>query len=278
VTAIVTSGDLAHPVFASRNWINQDSIDYGTFTADEMTALLSRIIDGDRFSYWQGSSTSDATTVTMTFSFQDRTALTRRAFDLIILQNINWKNFLIEYRNPDTGAWATVTGGDFTGTDNEDTDLIINIAAGVTADAIRITITTTMTADEAKKLGNLIVCQSAIQLSSGFENYKVKMRESLRALELGDKTISKEYLQRSAASYEFWGASFDVLFATTAELATLRTIKREGYPFILIPEPADRPEDAFQCLFDGPWGHAYENPVRSAGFGIPMKVMEVGSH
>lgn len=270
----------AQPVFASRNWINQDTVDYGTFTADEMQALLERVIDGDRFSYWQGSSVSDLVTVTFQFDFQDRTAQTRRTFDLFILQNINWKNFLVEYRNPDTLAWATVPGLDFqAGTaDNDETDLIVNIAAGVTADAIRIFATTTIDADEAKKLGNIIVCQSAIQLGSGFLNYKVKNRESLREQELGDKTISREMVRHSAASYDFYGSSFDCPFTSKAEKATLRTIKREGYPFILIPEPGESPEEAYLCEFDGPWGHQYESPVRSAGFLIPMKVKEVGSH
>lgn len=272
------TGELAYPIFASRNWISQDSVDYGSFAASEMTALLERVIDGDRFSYWQGSSFSDLTSVVLTFSFQLRTANIERAFDLVILQNINWKNFLGEYQHPTTGVWTTITALDYTVSNNAATDRIVNIPAGVSATGIRFTVTTTMTADDAKKAGNIIVCQSAIQLAGGFLDYKIKNREQVREVMLGDGTISREYQMRTAASYEFYGATFDCPIVTAAEKLLLRTIKREGYPFVLIPEVADHPEDAYQCHFDGAWGHQYENAVRSIGYMIPMKVKEVGSH
>lgn len=277
-TMILTAEAL--PIFASRNWINQDSIDYGTFTVDEMLALLPRVVDGDRFSYWQGSTTDDLVTVTMQFDLMDRTALIGRAFDLVVLQNINWKNFLVEYRNPTTGVWATVTGMDFQSgvANNAETDLIVNIPAGLEADSIRIFITKTIVADEAKKCGGVIICQSVLQLSNGFLNYKVKNRESVRELELGDKTLSREYIRWSGASYDFYGSAFDCPFSTEAELELLRTIKREGFNFILILEPGHRPEETYLVCFDGPWGHAYESPVRSVGYAIPMKVKAVGSH
>lgn len=275
-TMILTSE--GNPIFASRNWINRDSLDYGTFTADEMSSILPRIIDGDRFSYWSGSSTSDLTTVSLVFSFQKRGTTFPRTFDLVILQNINWKNFYAEYRNATTGAWVSISQLDYSVSNNAEDDLIVNIPAGVTADGIRFYVSTTITANEAKKCGGIIVCQSVLQLSMGFLDYQVKHKESLREMELGDKTPSREYVRWSAASYELWGASFDCPFATRAELALLRTVKREGYPFVFIPEPGLAPEDTYQVEFAGPWGHKYENPVRSLGFAIPMKVLQVGEH
>lgn len=277
-TMILTSEAL--PIFASRNWLNQDTIDYGTYTVDEMQALLSRVLDGDRFSYWSGSTTDDLVTITMQFTFQDRSALMRRTFDLVVLQNINWKNFLVEYRNPDTGVWATVTGLDYQSgvANNAAADLIVNIPAGLEADAIRIFITKTIVADQAKKCGGIIFCQSAVQVGVSFLNYKPKYRESVRELELGDKTISREYVRWSGASYDFYGAQFDVDFSTQAELDALRTIKRDGYNFIFIPEPGQRPDEVYLVCFDGVWGHGYESPSRTAGYAIPMKVKAVGSH
>jgi len=83
---------------------------------------------------------------------------------------------------------------------------------------------------------------------------------------------------RSAASYDFWGMGLSLLNVTTAELALLRAIKAAGDPFVFVPEPADRPRDAYLCHFDGAWGQDYENPVRSIGFRLQIKVKEVGSH
>lgn len=270
----------ALPILASKNYVNQDAVDYGTFDASEMDALLERVIDGDPYSYWQGSVASDATTVVMTFSFNEGSAVVARAVDLIILQNINWKNFVGEW-SADGASWTTISSLNYaSGTaDNSATDIIVNPSdITSTAKYIRFSLQKTITANQKKKCGGVIVCAGAIQLSGGFIDYKVKFRESVRDLELGDKTISREYILRSAASYDFWGASFDCPIVTSTELATLRQIKRDGNPFILIPEPGDVKRDVFLCHFDGPWGHAYENPVRSIGYLIPMKVKEVGSH
>ncbi len=277
-TMTLTTG--AFPIFASRNWINQDSVDYGTFTADEMSSLLERVIDGDPLSYWHGSSESDATTVTMTFQLMNRSVLTDRAFDLVCLQNINWKNFLGQYSTDGGSNWSTITGMDYqvATADNAETDLIVNIPAGITANAIKFSIYRTITANQQKKAGGIVVCQSAIQLAGGFADYKVDFEETIREMKLGDGTVSREYLLRSAASYERWGASFDCPIVTAAELSTLRTIKREGYPFIFIPEPGDNERDVYLCHFNGRWGHAYMNPVRSVGYMVPMKVKEVGTH
>jgi len=270
----------AHPIFAGKNFLNQDAIDYGTFTAEEMSALISRVIDGDPFSYWQGSTQVDGDEVIVgPFSFNTGSAVASQTFDLVVLQNINWKNFVGEY-STDGSTWSTITGLNYASgvANNALTDLIVNVTAGHAAKYVRFRVTHTITASQKKKAGGIIVCAGVVQLSGGFLDYKVKMREAVREVELGDKSLSREYIMRSAASYEFWGASFDCPIVTTAEKASLRTIKREGDPFILIPEPGDVKGDAYLCHFDGPWGHEYMNPVRSVGYLIPMKVKEVGSH
>jgi hypothetical protein len=269
----------AFPILASKNYVNQDAIDYGTFTADEMAAILSRVIDGDPLSYWQGSTADDTVTVTLTFSLMEGSALIARSPDLIVLQNMNWKNFVGQW-SADGSTWSTIASLNYaSGTaDNAETDLLVNPSDIIGAKYIRFSVTKTITAGQKKKIGGIIVCLGTIQLSGGFLDYKVKFRESVRELELGDKTISREYVMRSAASYDFWGAQFDCPVVTKTELDTLRTIKAAGDPFILIPEPGDVKRDAYLCHFDGVWGHAYENPIRSVGYLVPMKVKEVGSH
>jgi len=273
------TGDAAYPIFASKNYINQDGIDYGVFTATEMSALISRVIDGDPFSYWAGSSEDDTIEVTLTFSFYDGSLIIARTPDLLLLQNINWKNFVGEW-SVNNVDWTTITDLNYASgvADNAATDIIINPSDIVDAKYIRFRVLKTLVADQAKTVGGIIACLGAIQPAGGFLKYKVENREAVAELMLGDKTISREYTFRSATSYEFWGASFELPVLTTAELATMRTIKRAGEPFILIPEPGDNKRDAFQCHFDGKWSHSYENPVRSIGYRLKMKVKEVGSH
>lgn len=269
----------ALPIFASKNYLNQDSVDYGTFTASEMQALLERVIDGDPLSYWQGSVAADGTTVTLTFSLNLGAALIARSPDLVVLQNINWKNFIGQW-STDSVTWNTIATLNYASgvANNALTDIIVNPSDIASAKYIRFQITDTITANAKKQCGGIILCLGTIQLSGGFQNYKVDYDESVRTLELGDKSESREYTMRSAASYDFWGAAFDCPIVTTAELATLRGIKRSVDPFIFIPEPGDTKRDAYLCNFSGAWGHAYMNPVKSVGYLIPMKIREVGSH
>lgn len=267
-----------HPIFASPNYLTQDAIDNGTFIAEEMTALIERIIDGDPESYWQGSTQVDGDEVIVgPFSFHQGASIISRTFDLVVLQNINWERFIGEY-STDGLTWSTITGLDYTGADNAATDLVVNIPGGLTGKYVRFRVTDTITANAKKKCGGIIVCAGVVQPAGGYTNYKVKGRESVRELVLGDGTVSREYIMRSAASYDFWGAMFDLLNVTEAELTLLRTIKRQGNPFILIPEPGDKKRDAYLCHFDGPWAHELESSVRSIGYRVPVKVKEVGSH
>jgi hypothetical protein len=275
------TGDNAFPIFASPNYLCQDAIDYGTFTAAEMSALIKRVIDGDPNSYWQQSSAgSDGSEVIVgPFSFNRGSSLIARSPDLIVLQNINWKNFVGQW-STDGITWSTIASLNYASgvANNSAANLIVNPSDIASAKYLRFKPTDTITANAKKKVGGIIACLGVVQPSSGFLDYKVKNRESVREVVLGDGTVSREYIMRSAASYEFWGSTLTLPFVTTAELALLRTIKRGGDPFIVIPEPADAPGDAFQCHFDGPWAHEYENPVRSIGYSVPLKLKEAGSH
>lgn len=270
----------AHAIFASRNWLGQDTIDYGVFTVDEQQALLERVLDGDRFSYWASSTPSDATTVTMALSFQARTAQVYRQFDLVILQNVNWKNFLGEYFDQTAGNWLTIPGMDYQVgvANNAATDLIVQMPSKLQGNAVRFTIYRTIVANELKKAGNIIVCDSTLQLTLGIMGYKTRFTEKVNEVKLGDGTVSRDYIMRSATSFELWGAAFDAAFATRAELEALRAIKRDGRPFIFIPEPGDHKDEAFQVYFDGAWGHQYQLNIREGGYAIGMKVKEVGRH
>ncbi len=277
----ILSGDSAMPIFASKNYINQDAFDYGTFTASEMQALVDRIIDGDPLSYWQGSSAVDGTEVTLTFSFHEGSTIIARSPDLLIFQNINWKNFVGEW-STDGVNWTTIASLNYASgvANNTATDLIVNPSDITSKKYLRFRITDTLatTPNAKKKCGGIIACLGIVQTAGGYADDKVKYRENVREVILGDGTLSREYILRSAASYDFWGMGLSLLNVTTAELLLLRGIKTGCDPFVFIFEPADRPRDSYLCHFDGPWGQEYENAVRSAGFRLALKVKEVGSH
>ncbi len=273
------TGDNAFPIFGSKNYINQDALDYGTFTAGEMNALVDRIIDGDPLSYWQGSVATDGTEVALTFSLNEGSALIARSPDLIVLQNINWKNFVGEW-STDGVTWSTIALLNYASgvANNTLTDLIVNPSDILLAKYLRFRITHTISANSKKKCGGIIACAGVVQTAGGYNDDKIAYRESVREVVLGDGTLSREYIMRSAASYDFWGMALNLINVTAAELLLLRGIKAAGDPFIIIPEPVDQPRSAYLCHFDGAWKQEYENTIRSQGFRLALKIKEVGSH
>lgn len=269
---------LARPAFFSRNWINQDAIDYGTFTATEMAGILSRIIDGDPLSYWADSSATDGTTVTITVSLNQRGLTPGRSIDLLLFQNINWKNFIVKYSTDGGATYNTVPGGDYSNGVQNYAAADLALALGTTLTGVthlQVSITHTQTPNQNKQLGGWIAAQLVLQPAVGaviVPGY----RENVNTVVLGDKNESDEYVLRSAQTYLWWGASLTFRGLTRAEADTLFTIKTGGLPFILYPEPGERVRDCYLCRFGPGWAPKFlSDGYKAAGILLALEVREV---
>lgn len=263
----------------SKNYVNSDAKDYGTFTVTSMSSLLPRVIDGDRDSYWQSETGSDATTEVMTFSFNSRSAVVSRTFDLLAFTNINWKNFLVE-SSTDAAAWTTVTGLDYqvgvADLSSAITDLIVNVTAGVTASYLRVSIYRTQTANAKKILGGIWVFAGVVQLGMDKYDKSYITRGNVKDQVRGDGSLSVEYIFRSAASYEFYSSTVRFPFVSTANRLLLRNVRRDGDPFVFVPFPQGIPRDVFLCLFKGDWKEPYASSYTGAGFNLEAVIEETG--
>lgn len=267
--------NIGGPIFLGRSRVNTDSRDYGTWSASSMQALLDRIVDGDPFSYWISATGDDSTTEVLEVSFQLEDALIERDIDFIALPNFNGAKFIIEYK-AGAGAYATVPGCDFTVTPFSGDDFVINFAT-ITADHLRLSITTTQVVDAQKIVGGFYACLSKLQLTQGnFDKYEKQFRQTVRELTLGDGSKSYEYIMRSGASYEHYGAQCNIKFASQAERDALREIKRDGDPIVFMPEPFSRKRDIFTGNFKGVWKDKYTSSYTGAGYEIPFNFEESG--
>jgi|GEM_PF-3003117 len=275
--ATVSLAANAYPVFGSINYVNNETKTYGTFTASENQSLLHRVLDGDRFSYYHGSSTSDVTVVTLIFSFQNKTAVISRTPDVFAFLNINWKRFTVK-SSTDGVTYNVITGFDYSASDYADDNIIVNVAAGLAAKYIKVEVTSTQVANEQKKLGSVMIFASKFQSANGMLNYKPLQapRGNLRAQIMADGTERREYVKYSAASHKFYGASFEMPIASAAELASLRELERDGLPICFIAQPGDLPEEAALVWLDGDFDAPYESPLWSAGYRLTIKVRAVG--
>ncbi len=273
----------ARPIFASRSRVNSDTKDFGTLSADSMDLLVPRILDGDPLSFWHSANADDAETVTITASFHIRGALTPQTFDVVALQNINLKNFLLEFSDDGGSTYSTVPGFDFqvATEDNADTDIIKETLSGsplssITANFIRLSMFRTIGGEFQKKVGGIYVAQSTIQPLRGMRNYDKRFRQTTTLHRAGDGSISEDLVKRSATSYEHYGASVRFAPLPRSERDIIRDIKRLGDPVTWIPEAFDVPRDVFTVRMPGAWRDRYVSRAKVAGYELKFNLEEVG--
>ncbi len=162
--------------------------------------------------------------------------------------------------------------------DNTDADIIKSFTA-VSANLLRLSMFRTFVADDQKRVGGLFACLSTVQLSTGgMVKYDKRFREKIRTVRLGDGSRSDELVLRSATSYEHFGASVQLDLASRAERDSLRSIKRAGTQFVVVPEPFEVPRDVFTCFFRGAWTDKYMTSFTGAGYRIGFNIEEAGEH
>lgn len=268
-------------IFGSRSRVNTDSRDFGTLNSSSLTTLIDRIIDGDPESFWHSELGDDAIVETINMSFHILTALTSQSIDMISMQKINLKNFILEFSNDGGTNFNTVPGFDFqvSTADNNKADLLKTFTP-ITANFLRLTMFTTFgPADDQKRLGGLFAFLSSLQLvTGGMVKYERNDRETKRSLKLGDGSRSDELIQRSAVSHEHFGAAVQFDLVSQTERDIMRGIKRIGTPFVFVPQPFEIPRDVFTCLFKNKWKQKHMTQFTGAGHSISNFLDEVGEH
>ena len=118
----LTSG--ANPAFLSKNYINRDAFKNGGITASTGDASKKRIFDMDAGSLWGSSNSSDGTEESIEIALMEGASGVSRSVDFFALFGMNFKNFIIEYKDENgANTWTTVAGSDFTGSDNSATEI-----------------------------------------------------------------------------------------------------------------------------------------------------------
>lgn len=272
----------AYPAFLTHNYLNRHANNGSDLTVSTGDTTKKRLFDMDPLSRWQSSGSSDATTETITFGLWIAGARASHDVANILIQNHNVKGLKVEISN-DNGANYTEV---FNRTDVVDAYTHIPIVTTAT-DKIKITMTTTQTANEEKKVGGVIVTGAAFQPGPLFEYDPAAPRITQKLAKMADGSFRGQLIGRSAASYHFWSAKCgwildpadygtDALF--DAALATFREFGLQGKQFVFLPEPGDRPEQAFLCRvkpgsYNDPYAHFSKGGDMIA---IQMVIEELG--
>ncbi len=129
---------------------------------------LTNLYDQKPATCWRSSGSADTVTETLTAAFANRlNAPAAYEFDRIILLKNNLKSLSAEYVSGGVAhaiAEAAIS-------DNDEENLIIELATTVTADQLNLSAITTVTADAEKQLGELKVCKQILEVI-GLTNFQ----------------------------------------------------------------------------------------------------------
>ncbi len=241
----------AIPAFLTRNYLNRHALNASDITVFTGDATKHRLLQMDPLSRWQSQGSTDIITETIEFGLWIAGARASHDVEYILLQNHNIKGLTVEISNTNGASWTTV----FTSTTLDEAYTRI-VLVSTAMDRIRLTMTTTQTANEEKKIGGIIVSGASFQPGPLFSYVQEAPKIQQKTAVMADGSKRGQLIGRSDASFHFWAAKCGFLmdpanYGTTALFNTamdsLRVYGLQGTQFVFLPEPGDRPEMAYLC-------------------------------
>lgn len=273
----------ANPAFLTRNYLNRHANNAGDLTVSTGTATRHRLFDMDPLSRWQSAGSDDTIVETINFGLWVPGARSSHNVEYILVQNHNIKGLTVEYSNDNGTTWATAFNST---TLAEDNTRIILVSTPM--DRIRLTMTTAQTANAEKAIGDIIVCGASFQPGPLFE-YKVELPRMIqKTAKMADGSLRGQLIGRSDASFHFWAAkcaflmdpaSYGTAALFNAAMTDFREFGLQGLSFVFLPEPGDRPEEAYLCrVRPGTYNDSYIKPSEAHGGirGVQMVIEEIG--
>ncbi len=241
----------------SKNYVNADDTFSTSHTADD-----GYLYDQNKDTKWTSSECDDDDLfAAIEIIFYDNDTAVEREFDTIVLQNINFKTFVI--KQWDGSQYATITGCSFT--DSVATSIRIKLSASVTTSKIKIWIYSTIVANQEKSIGELWILKETINL----ETRTIRNRQDI--LEGGNFRGASGILNQWNI-YSKWAAVFELQYITNTELATLKGIFDDHDSFTIYIDYVRDIDDILLVQWLGPWRSAEE--PKTAWHTITMELQE----
>lgn len=267
----------APPIFLTPNFCSPDLISAGSkVTASAMEAIAGRVVDMDPFSYWQGASADDGVTETLDIPLYVGTSQAVRS-DIAVLAILNTNLASFNILLSDDGGVNFHTTYAVTG--NTAANYFRDITAALkTANLIRIEAVGTIVPNSLKKIGTVVAAGLLLQMTTVPDSPINRSDiENVKVLTMGDGSQNITYIKRSAASFEFYNATFAFSLMTPAEIDLLRALRRDNPAFIIYPEPGEFPGDMFYSRFNGGFKITPSSDYKGAGYDLKFVITEIGS-
>lgn len=226
------------------------------------TVNTSRVKDGDPETQWVSQNNQDGQEVTLTIVFVDSQGNpTSRNLNSLYVRNTNIKQFRVHINDTNLAA------GDLTGGDS------IIAFDEIETDTIQISASSTQTANENKKIGEIYAGRILLTLP-GFSSYEPSRT----------KYMSGQFRAINGRLVRFTGVSkyfsrWTVTLLSPQDKDLLEKIYRENEFVTFLPEPQFRPRD----LFDVGWRmeeltFPYSEIYKVPGHTVEVQMEEIGGN
>lgn len=273
----------ANPAFLTHNYLNRHAKNASDLTVTTGDTLKHRLYDMDPLSRWQSAESDDLTTETIEFGLWAAGGRMSHDVEYVAVMNHNVLSMTIELSNDNGGAWTEV----FSSTAIDEANTRVPLVS-TPADRVRVSLLTTQTADEEKKVGDIVVAGASFQPGPLFkydpEPYKIQTKTakmadgSLRGL-LSGRTDAGGSLWAARCSWVMDPADYSDRDAFDAAMATFRDYGLSARQFLFMPEPGDRPDQVYLCrVRPGTYVDPYLRLSEGRGgmLAVQMVIEEVG--
>lgn len=245
------------------NTTTQITVNSNTDTADNL------FNPDPLYQYFSDGLNNDLTTAAITITFDTTTPVSR-----IALVDMNFKEFSIFY-NGATANTFSITGGDtsvssYTG--NADENKYFRFST-VQCSSITINAKKTITADQEKLLGKLLISDLNLTLTliPSAKSYKPKIVPKQIVHKLSDGGTRIHNIKQK------WSFDFSLDFVNTTQRDSLFDIYNSGDPFNFVPFGTATSWDAIcpEVVWDGPFSfYEYSDNASVSGFSGKVTLKE----
>lgn len=238
----------------------------GMATTSNGTSTLANLFDRDKSSQWSSENAgTDTTAATLRIIFDSTLTVSQ-----VIMSNHNLKNFRIR---PNT------TTSDFTPsismTTNSATGNYWAVNTLTTVKEVVISANTTITADNEKSIGELLISNLLYDFSTdrlpAAENYTPRIDKKQIVHEMSDGGVA---LYNIVSKFR---ADMEFDFVPTSTVDSLRTIYNLNAPFVFVPFETATAWDGYwaECVWPGPFEfEEFTDNARGNGYTGTIKIRQ----
>lgn len=238
-------------------------------TVNNGSLTVDNILNRDNYLQWQSDGDdSDSTTTTLTVTFDETTTI-----DRIALMNHNWKKFTVFY-NGVTANTFTISG--LTTTTNFITNSATSLYFSTTpvgCTSVTIDITETITADQEKAIGHLLLSEQLLEFDRipAANNYKPTINVEQIRHKMSDggtriHTISKK-----------WSTEISFKYIEEDFRDDLYDIWNDSDEFVFVPFPTTTGWDGilYECVWEGDFDfYTYSDNALTSGYSGKIRLSE----